>query len=87
MQKEETKKAIDAVTQYFTKNEGAKAAVVKLPIGGNAKVLPEVVKHVQSKMKDKTVYVIAADEKGVEDGKVVHGCVVSEVSHVTTYSQ
>ena len=79
-QKEETKKAIDAVTQYFVKNESAKAAVVRLPIGGNAKVLPEVVKHVQGKMKDKTVYVIAADEKDVNDGKVVHGCFVSEVS-------
>ena len=80
LQKEETKKGIDAVTQYFAKNDGATAAVVRLPIGGNAKVLPEVVKHVQGKMKDKTVYVISADEKDVSDGKVVHGCFVSEVS-------
>ncbi len=84
-QKEETKKAVDAVTQYFANNENAKAAVVRLPIGGNAKVLPEVVKHVQSKMKDKTVYVIAADEKDASDGKVVHGCFVSEVSKSLSY--
>ncbi|ETN37107.1 alanyl-tRNA synthetase [Cyphellophora europaea CBS 101466] len=77
-QKEETKKAIDAVTQYFAKNEGASAAVVRLPIGGNARVLPDVVKHVQQKMKDKTVYVVAADGQDVEGGRVVHGCFVSE---------
>ena len=79
-QKEETKKAIDAVTQYFAQNKEKKAAVVRLPIGGNAKVLPEVVKHVLQKMKDKSVYVLAADEVGQEEGRVVHGCFVSEVS-------
>jgi alanyl-tRNA synthetase len=79
-QKEETKKAIDAVTQYFVTNAEAKAGVIKLPIAGNARVLPDVVKHVQTKMKDKTVYVIAADGSEVQDGKVVHGCFVSEVS-------
>ena len=68
------------MTTYFTKNKNAKAGVIKLPIGGNAKVLPEVVKHVQQKMKDKTVYVIGADEPGKEDGRVVHGCFVSQVS-------
>lgn len=78
-QKEETKRAVDAVTQYFAQHDDAKAAVLRLPIGGNAKVLPEVVKHVQARMKDKTVYVIAADEKDATDGKVVHGCFVSEV--------
>jgi alanyl-tRNA synthetase len=79
-QKEETKKAIDAVTQYFEKNGKASAAVVRLPIGGNAKVLPEVVKHIQQKMKDKTVYVVAADDKQSDSGRVVHGCFISEVS-------
>lgn len=79
-QKEETKKAIDAVVQYFDKNKDATAAVVKLPISGNQKVLPEVIKHVQTKMKDKTVYVVAADQANVDAGRVVHGCVVSEVS-------
>lgn len=79
-QKEESKKAIDAVSQYFTKNESASAAVVRLPISGNAKVLPEVIKHVQQKLKDKTVYIVAADDANVEGGRVVHGCFVSEVS-------
>lgn len=78
-QKEETKKAIDTVTTYFAKNEHAQAAVVRLPISGNPKVLPDVIKHVQQKLKDKSVYVIAADETN-SDGKVVHGCYVSQVS-------
>ena len=78
-QKEETKKAIDAVVQYFEKNKEETAAVIKLPIGGNNKVLPEVIKHVQNKMKDKTVYMLAADETDIDAGRVVHGCVVSQV--------
>ena len=79
LQKEESKKAIDAVNGYFAKNKDAHGAVLRLPISANAKVLPEVMKHVQSKMKDKSVYVISADE-GHGEGKVVHGCYVSEVS-------
>jgi alanyl-tRNA synthetase len=79
-QKEETKKGIDAVVQYFEKNKDAKAAVVKLPIAANQRVLPDVIKHVQSKMKDKSVYVLASDDASVADGRVVHGCFVSEVS-------
>ena len=81
-QKEETKKAIDAVASFFERNKDSKGAVIKLPIQGNAKVLPEVVKHVQQKMKDKAVYVLAADEDGKEDGKVVHGCYIGEVSRI-----
>jgi alanyl-tRNA synthetase len=80
MQKETLKKAVDAVTKYFEGNEKT-AGIVRLDSGvaASAKVLPDVVKHVQQKMKDKSVYVIAADGKG-DEGKVVHGCFVSEVS-------
>jgi len=78
-QKEESKKAIAAVDEYFEKNKEAQGAVIRLPIGPNAKVLPDVVKHVQTKLKDKSVYLIAADQEEVKD-KVVHGCFVSPVS-------
>ena len=78
-QKEESKKAIDTVNGYFSKNKDAKSAVLRLPISANVRIVPEVVKHVQSKMKDKSVYVIAAEEIEGE-GKVVHGCFLSEVS-------
>ncbi|KAI1627421.1 alanyl-tRNA synthetase [Exophiala viscosa] len=76
LQKEELKKATDTITQYFEKNKDSKAAVLRLPIGGNAKIVPDVVKHVQTKLKDKSVYVVVADEKDPE-GKVFHGCFVS----------
>jgi len=79
LQKEELKKATDTITQHFEKNKDSKAAVLRLPIGGNAKIVPDVVKHVQTKLKDKSVYVVVADEKDPE-GKVFHGCFVSPVS-------
>ena len=79
MQKEESKKAIDAISEHFSKNKEATSAVLRLPVSGNPKVVPEVIKHVQSKLKEKTVYVFAADESDGQ-GKVVHGCFVSPVS-------
>ncbi|OAL37479.1 alanine-tRNA ligase [Fonsecaea nubica] len=77
LQKEETKKAIDTITEYFEKSPSAQAAVLRLPIGGNPKIVPDVVKHVQTKLKDKSVYIMVADEKDPE-GKVYHGCFVSQ---------
>ncbi|KAK5213426.1 Alanine--tRNA ligase [Exophiala xenobiotica] len=76
LQKEELKKATDSISEYFEKNKDAKAAVLKLPIGGNPKIVPDVVKHVQTKLKDKSVYIIVADD-GEPEGKVFHGCFVS----------
>lgn len=78
LQKEELKKAVDSVTQYFEKNPTAQTVVLRLPIGGSAKIVPDVVKHVQTKLKEKSVYVLVADEKDPE-GKVYHGCFVSQV--------
>lgn len=77
-QKEESKKAIDAINSYFEKNPKSAAGVIRLPVGGTSKVIPEVLKHVQNKLKDKSVYVIAADD-GVENGRVQHACIVSKV--------
>ncbi|KAL9103230.1 MAG: hypothetical protein Q9163_001717 [Psora crenata] len=74
-QKAETKKALDAVTEYFAHHEGKKTLVLKLPISANAKAVSEAIKHVQTKNKDKTVYLMAAD---TSEGKVVHSCFVSE---------
>jgi alanyl-tRNA synthetase len=80
-QKEESKKALNAVTEHFKKHEKDTAAVIRLPISGNSKIVADVVKHVQSKMKEKSVYVLAADaEDAGADGRVVHGCYVSPVS-------
>ncbi|KAJ4526104.1 Alanine--tRNA ligase [Exophiala dermatitidis] len=83
LQKEETKKAIDTITEYFEKNPDAQGAVLKLPVStNNSKIIPEVIKHVQTKIKDKSVYIfVAGDDKDAE-GKVLHGCFVSPVSFV-----
>lgn len=76
-QKAEAKKALDAVNEYFASHEGARTVVLKLPISANAKAISETIKHVQTKIKDKTVYVIAADDSA--EGKIIHSCFVSEV--------
>ncbi|RMZ78087.1 hypothetical protein DV737_g4002, partial [Chaetothyriales sp. CBS 132003] len=79
-QKELTQQGISAVDDFFAKHADAKAGVVRLPptVAANAKVLPEVVKHVQQKLKDRSVYIISADDVAKEDGRVVHGCFVSQ---------
>lgn len=78
-QKAESKKALDTVVGFFGRpeNQDRKRLVVQLPISANAKAIGEVLNHVKSKDKDKSVYLFAAD---VEEGKVIHGCHVSEVS-------
>jgi alanyl-tRNA synthetase len=71
-QKEDTKKAIEAVTASFSKDPKKVFAVVTLQSAGNPKLVPDVLKHVQTKMKDKSVYVLVK-----ESDKVAHGCIVS----------
>lgn len=79
-QKVELKKAIEAVTEYFKENTEAKYLIARLPISANSKAVSDAIKHVQTKNKDKTVYLFAADpaEDGA-DGKVIHACYVSGV--------
>lgn len=79
-QKLETKKAVDTVVSYFQdpENKDARHLVVKLPIAANAKAVKEAINHVKTKMGDKSVYVLAADE---QEGKVAHGCYVSQVGY------
>jgi len=74
--------AIDAVTAHFVTNKDASSAVLQIP--SHARV-PDVIKHVQTKMKEKSVYVIAADKVDGE-GKVTHGCFVSQVSSSALFS-
>ncbi|MCJ1377570.1 Alanine--tRNA ligase [Xylographa soralifera] len=76
-QKAESKKALDTVTEYFSnpKHKDKKQLVIQLPISANAKVVGEIINHVKTKNKDKSVYIFASDK---HEGKVVHGCHVSE---------
>ena len=76
VQKAESKKALDAVTEYFAQHKDSKKYIAKVPISANVKAISDAIKYVQTKDKAKTVYLFAADEG---EGKVIHGCHVSEV--------
>jgi len=73
------KKVLETVTNYFSaeENQDKKHLIVKLPFSTSGKAVAEAIKYVSTKSKDKTVYLIGADET---EGKVAHGCHVSEVS-------
>ena len=77
-QKAESKKAVDTIIEYFKDpgNKDKQELCVKLPISANAKAVNDVLTHIKTKDKSKTVYVFAADKD-----KVIHGCHVSEVSY------
>ena len=74
LQKADAKKALDAISDFFKDNKEKKEFIAKVPVTANQKAISEAVNHVQKKNKDKTVYLFA-----VVDGKVIHGCHVSEV--------
>ena len=72
-QKAEGKKVLDAVTDHFAKNADSKTLVLAIPVSAGSKAIQDTMKVVQTKQKDKTVYLIGK----TDDGKVVHGCHVS----------
>ncbi|KAK5092196.1 Alanine--tRNA ligase [Exophiala xenobiotica] len=74
-QKQEKQDALDALNSYFEDNKDATSGVVRLPIGGSSKAISEVMKHINKSLKDKTIYLFAADDDG--SGRLQHACVVS----------
>ncbi|KAF6841900.1 alanyl-trna synthetase [Colletotrichum musicola] len=72
-QKAEAKTALDTVVGHFDKNKDAKWFVGQLPISANAKAIGEVVKHFQSKDKERSVYLFGGSK---EEGAVAHGVYV-----------
>ncbi|KAM4058434.1 tRNA synthetases class II (A) domain-containing protein [Hirsutella rhossiliensis] len=72
-QKAEAKAALDTVLKHFEQNKDSKWFVGRLPIGGNAKALTEVIKHFQSKDKEKTLYMFGGSK---DEGALVHGVYV-----------
>ncbi|KAK1141918.1 Alanine--tRNA ligase [Aspergillus melleus] len=76
-QKLESKKAVETITAFFQapENQDKSWLVTRLPISANAKAVSESLSHVKSKLKDKAVYVLAADG---DQGRVAHGCYVSK---------
>ncbi|KOS19166.1 Alanine--tRNA ligase [Escovopsis weberi] len=78
-QKAESKTALDTVLKHFEDNKDSKYFVGSLPISANAKALGEVVKHFQSKDKEKSVCIFGGSQ---EEGAVVFGVYVG--SHLST---
>jgi len=81
-QKTENKRVITLIDDHFSaskpaNNNDSKIFIAKLPdlSSANSKAIPEALKHVAAKNKDKTVYLFAAD-----DSKVTHGCYIGEAS-------
>ena len=79
-QKEETKKALAAVTDHFKQHGRDAFAIIQLgPSSIPKKVVSDAIKHVQSKMKDKSVYILATTSDDTGERRVFHGCYVSPV--------
>ncbi|KAK2014864.1 tRNA synthetase class II [Colletotrichum eremochloae] len=76
-QKAEAKTALDTVVAHFDKNKDSKWFVGQLPISANAKAIGEVVKHFQSKDKERSVYLFGGSKN---EGSVAHGVYVGTVS-------
>ncbi|KZL83249.1 alanyl-trna synthetase [Colletotrichum incanum] len=72
-QKAEAKTALDTVVAHFDKNKDSKWFVGQLPISANAKAIGEVVKHFQSKDKERSVYLFGGSKN---EGSVAHGVYV-----------
>ncbi|KAF1946306.1 hypothetical protein EJ02DRAFT_450747 [Clathrospora elynae] len=76
--KAENKRVLDEVTKFF-EDDSKKFMVHKLEWSSNVnKAISEAIKTVsgpKSALKDRSLYLFAASE---EEGKVVHGCYVSE---------
>ena len=77
-QKAENEKVLNVVKEYFSKTENLnrRDAVIKVPFETSSKAVSEALKHVSTKEKERTVYLIAKDG---QTGKVSHGCYVPEV--------
>ena len=76
LQKANLAAAMNFINTHFEHNNSSKSFVARLPVNSSsAKTVSECVKHVSSKHKDKSVYVIGVDSF---TSKVAHGCSVSQ---------
>lgn len=84
--KADNKRVLDTITDFFAKeeNEAKKHLVSKVEWSATVnKAISEAIKTVSGRgpMKDKSVYLFSANE---EEGKVVHGCYIAEVSETAS---
>lgn len=75
-QKAEVKTALDAVLKHFEENKDATYFVGRLPISANPGALREVIKHFQSKDKDKSVHLLSGNDG---EPSVAHAVYVGKV--------
>lgn len=82
--KADNKRVMDIVTSHFSSNEEARFLVQKVDWSSNvSKAISEAIKNVsgpKSALKEKSVYLFSASSS---EGKVAHGCYVSEVSAIS----
>ncbi|KAF1992139.1 alanyl-tRNA synthetase [Aulographum hederae CBS 113979] len=74
-QKLENQKILDLIKESFSKSEGKTSLVAKVPFPTSSKAVSEAIKHVSSKDKEKSVYLLSEEHAG---DKVTHGCYVAE---------
>lgn len=67
-EKAESKKAVDAVTEFFTNNPNARVCVMQIDVGSTAKALQAAIQHI-AKQYQRAAYLFSVDK---EDGKVLH---------------
>ncbi|GAB7363537.1 hypothetical protein MBLNU230_g3805t1 [Neophaeotheca triangularis] len=79
VQKAESKRVMDTITDYFAQNKDKASFVTKVNVAPGSKAVHEGIKTVSSKLKDKTVYILGVTDaaEGEGAGRVAHGCHVS----------
>lgn len=75
--KQETKKTLDEVKEYFAQNETAPFLVKFIDIPTNAKAITEAVNYMKSSAKDKSIYLFTGNDP---EGKIAHGCYISDIA-------
>lgn len=73
IQKEESKKTMEAVKTWLDSKDAGEYFAAHIPIGANAKAITEAINLIKKSHKSKSVYLITGTS-----GKVAHGCYVSD---------
>ena len=68
LERAESKKAVDAVTDFFTANPNARVCVLEVDVGSMTKALQAALQHV-TKQYQRAAYLFSVDKA---EGKVVH---------------
>lgn len=75
--KKEIKQTLDEVKAHFAENENSSYLVKYIDIPTNAKAITEAINHIKTNSKDKSIYLFTGNDP---EGKVAHGCFISDVA-------